>query len=125
LISIYVKDTQKYGRGMYASRDIKKGELIEVSPVIISPKNEWKHLEKTVMSDYCFHWGEKGDDTAIVLGYGSLFNHSYSPNCIYYSNEKNSIMEFYSIVDIKKDEEITVNYNGEPEDQSPLWFNVI
>lgn len=125
MISIYVKDTQKYGRGIYALRDIKKGELIEVSPVIISPKGEWEYLEKTVMSHYCFHWGEEGNDTAIALGYGSLFNHSYSPNSVYYINEKKVTIEFYCIVDIKKNEEITINYNGEPEDQSPLWFNVI
>ncbi|MCM3796889.1 SET domain-containing protein [Priestia megaterium] len=125
MISIYVKDTEKYGRGIYALRDIKKGELIEVSPVVISPKNEWEYLEKTVMSYYCFYWGEEGNDTAIALGYGSLFNHSYSPNCIYYTNEKKVTIEFYCIVDIKKNEEITINYNGDPKDKSPLWFNVI
>ena len=39
-----MKETGKYGRGLYATRDIKKDELIEVSPILISPKKEWKSL---------------------------------------------------------------------------------
>lgn len=121
--SIYVKDTQKYGRGIFAEQDIARGELIEVSPVIIIRKEEWeKYLEKTILYDYCFYWGE---DLAIALGYGSLFNHSYDPNAKYYNNKTNSSIDFYAIKDIKKDEEITVNYNGYPKDDSPLWFEVI
>jgi uncharacterized protein len=124
LQSIYIKDTQKYGRGVFASRDIKKGELIEVSPVIISPKSEWEYLEKTVMSNYCFYWGENSEDTAIVLGYGSLFNHSYYPNAIYIDDRENLFFYFFAITDIETGEEITINYNGSPNDQSPLWFDV-
>ncbi|MGE1198566.1 SET domain-containing protein [Priestia megaterium] len=125
MTSIYVKDTQKYGRGIYALRDIKKGELIEVSPIILSPQKDWEHLEKTVLSHYCFQWGINFTDTAIALGYGSLFNHSYTPNAIYYYDEDNLSIEFYAETDIKKDEEITVNYNGDPKDKSPLWFEII
>ena len=32
------KDTGKYGRGIYATRDIKTGELIEASPVLVHVK---------------------------------------------------------------------------------------
>ena len=87
-----MKDTGKYGRGIFASRDIKKDELIEVSPVIVSPKDEWKYLKKTVLFYYCFHWGKK--DTAIALGYGALFNHSYTPNIRFKNNKENLIYRF-------------------------------
>lgn len=120
---ICIKDTGKYGRGIYATRDIKKDELIEVSAVLISPKNEWKYLKKTTIFNYCFFWGK--NDTAIALGHGSLFNHSYTPNAIFDNNEDNLSIDFYAVTDIKKGEEITINYNGEPEDKSPLWFDVI
>lgn len=36
----------KYGRGIFATRDIKKGELIHAAPVIVSPKDEYKYLKK-------------------------------------------------------------------------------
>lgn len=118
-----MKDTGKYGRGLFASRDIKKDELIEVSPVIVSPKDEWKNLKKTVLYYYCFHWGKK--DTAIALGYGSLFNHSYKPNIKFKNNKANLSIDFHAIEDIKDGEELTINYNGDPDDMSKLWFDVI
>jgi SET domain-containing protein len=121
---ICIKNTQKYGRGVYATSDIKKDELIEVTPVLISPKKEWKYLKKTILVNYCFYWGDY-NDTAIPLGHGSLFNHSYTPNATFDNNEENLSIDFYAIADIKAGEEITINYNGDLEDKSPLWFNVI
>ena len=37
----------QYGRGIFATRDIMKDELLEVSPVIVFPKDEYKYLKKT------------------------------------------------------------------------------
>lgn len=122
MFPICVKDTGKYGRGIFAIRDIKKDELIESSPIVLSPKSEWKYLEKTKLFYYCFHWGR---DTAIALGFGSLFNHSYTPNATFYNNEDQLTIDFYALTDIKAGEEITINYNGEIEDGSELWFDVI
>ncbi|MDQ0270623.1 SET domain-containing protein [Cytobacillus purgationiresistens] len=122
---ICIKDTQKYGRGVFSTRDIKVGELIEVSPVIISPKEEWKYLKKTILYHYGFYWGENYEDTAIALGYGSLFNHSYTPNAEFHYITDDLLIEFHAISDIKNGEEITINYKGDPKDRSPLWFDVI
>ena len=125
MFPICIKDTGKYGKGIYATRDIKAGELIEASPVLVSCKNEWKYLKKTVLFDYCFTWGEDYEQIATVLGYGSLFNHSYTPNTTFINNMDNQSIDFYANKDIKDGEEITINYNGELEDKSPLWFDVI
>lgn len=125
MLPICIKDTGKYGRGIFATRDIKTGELIEVSPVLTSLKNEWKYLKKTVLHDYCFSWGENYEDTAIALGFGSLFNHSYTPNATYTNNVDNLSIDFYAISDINNGHEITINYNEDSEDNSPLWFNVL
>lgn len=121
---ICIKNTGKYGRGVYATRDIQKDELIEVSPVIISPKHEWKYLKKTALFHHCFYWGDD-DETVIALGNGSLFNHSYTPNATFDNNLEDLTIDFYAHKDIKAGEEITINYNGEPDDKSPLWFDVI
>ena len=66
-----------------------------------------------------------GEDKALALGYGSLYNHSYTPNARYFTNIENQSIDFYARKDIREGEEIMVNYNGDPEDQSPLWFEVI
>ncbi len=124
MIPICVKHTDKYGRGIFATRDIKKDELVEVSPLLICPNKEWKYLKKTNLMNYCFVSGEL-KNIAIALGNGSLFNHSYTPNTRFQDNQKNVSIDFYAIDDIKAGEELTINYNGNPEDQSSLWFSVI
>ena len=112
----------KYGRGIFATRDIEKGELIHVAPVIISPKNEYKYLKKTILMDYVFWWGE---ECALALGYGSLFNHSYTPNALYKLRKKKKTIDFFAYTDIKAGEEIKINYNGDPDDDSEIWFEVL
>jgi uncharacterized protein len=114
----------KYGRGIFATRDIKKGELIHEAPVIISSKDEYKYLKKTIMIEYVFWWGEDLEECALALGYGSLFNHSYTPNALYKLNLKNQTIDIYAYRDIKKENEILINYNGDPNDDEPMWFDV-
>ena len=120
--SIVMKDSGKYGRGIFAMRDIKKGEFIEEAPVIVIFETEWKLMRKSILLNYVFRWKE---DKALALGYGSLYNHSYNPNARYHTNIENQSIDFYAREDIQENEEITVNYNGDHEDQSPLWFEVI
>jgi uncharacterized protein len=58
---------------------------------------------------------------AVVLGYGSLYNHSYKPNA-YYRDRRNRVKEFIALRDIAAGEEITINYNGSPHDPSDVGF---
>ncbi|MBS4214209.1 MULTISPECIES: SET domain-containing protein [Neobacillus] len=115
----------KYGRGVFATRDIQSGELIHEAPVIVSPKRDYKYLKKTIMMEYVFWWDQANDECALALGYGSLFNHSYTPNALHEHNFANRTIDFYAHTDIKAGEEILINYNGEPDDDEPLWFDVI
>lgn len=119
---IIIKNTEKYGRGIFANRNIKKSEFIEEAPVIVIPNTEWKLIRKSILLNYVFRWGEA---KALALGHGSLYNHSYTPKAMYITNIENQTIDFYAREDIQEGEEITVNYNGDPEDQSPLWFGVI
>jgi uncharacterized protein len=114
----------RYGRGIFASRTIQKGELIHQAPVIVCPGDQYKKLKKTVLRNYYFNWGENYDHVAIALGYGSLFNHSYSPNAMFENNLKEETVDFIALKRIKAGEEIFVNYNGDPDDEGPLWFDV-
>ena len=121
--SIVIRNTEKYGRGVFALHDMKEdGEFIEEAPVIVIPKKEWKEMKYSVLMNYIFWWGK---DKAIALGYGSLYNHSFNPNAYYITNIENHSIDFYAGKDIQKGEEILINYNGDPDDQSPIWFEVI
>jgi uncharacterized protein len=114
----------KYGRGIFSTCNIKKDALIHEAPVILTRSEDYNCLAKTILSDYMFDWGEDNDVYAIALGYGSLFNHSYTPNAMYKFNKEKKQINFYAHTDIKAGEEILVNYNGTPDDQSPLWFDI-
>jgi SET domain-containing protein len=111
----------EFNRGVFATQDIKKGELIHEAPVIPYPNEEHEFIEKTILADYVYEYGI--NHTAVILGYGMLFNHSYEPNATYDINFDNHTFDYYAYKDIKTGEEIFINYNGEVDDMEPLWFN--
>ncbi|WP_367272377.1 SET domain-containing protein-lysine N-methyltransferase [Anabaena sp. 54] len=101
---------------------IPKGDLIETSPVIIIPKQQVKLITKTVLLNYYFGW--HGESGAIGLGFASLFNHSYHPNAVYIKNFAKNIIDIVAYKYIREGQEITINYNGQVDDISPVWFDV-
>lgn len=111
----------EFNRGLFATCDIKKGTLLHEAPVISYPNAEHEHIEKTALADYAFEYGI--NHSAILLGYGMLFNHSYTPNATYEINFDNHTFDFYAFTDIKKGEEVLINYNGDEDDQELLWFD--
>lgn len=118
------------GRGIFAKKDIKKDEIIEKCPVVIISENEVPHLRKTKLVNYYFMWGvspeKENHKAAICLGFGSIYNHAYSPNATYIKRIDQDLIEFIAIKDIKENEEITVNYNyGNPDDKTTLWIKEI
>ena len=111
------------GRGIYAKKRIRAGQVIERCPVIPLSPAEGERIEPTILDTYCFCWGDDdSSEVAIVLGYGSIYNHSYQPNADFQPVEDERRMDFVALRDIAPGEEITINYNGSPEDQSPIWF---
>lgn len=121
---IEIKRTSSKGLGVFALKDFKEGEIIESCPVLIFDTKGRKNLEKTILSHYIYPW-RSTRGAALVFGYGSIYNHSYSPNADWKQNFKTNSMIYRAIKNIIKGEEITVNYNGEPDEQTPIdWFEV-
>ncbi len=123
-MQIAVQKLPKKGRGVFALKNFKEGEIIEKCPVINVTPTERKHCEKTILANYIYPWRSTLSGS-IVLGYGSLYNHSFNPNADWKQNFKNESMVYRALRDIKRGEEITVNYNGEPDDKTLIdWFEV-
>ena len=121
---VYINNSKipNANRGVYASRDIKKNELIEKSPIIEISKHDMANLNESILVTYFFYFGKNKERLAIALGFGSIYNHSYKPNAKYKINIKDSTIDFIALKMIKKDDEITFNYNnGTPNDKRPLW----
>ena len=121
-MAVRVDFTKAKGRGVFATRHFAKGELIERAPVHILPTWQWCHIEKTVLSSYGYLWG---DEMALTFGHFIFYNHSYSPNAQYVKRLDDRIIEMVALRDIEAGEEILANYNGDPEDDAPVWFEVI
>ena len=119
---LFIAESSDKGRGVFTSVDISVGDLIEVCPVVIIPKRELPLIHKTILHDYYFLWGEDLEDCAIALGYGSLYNHMLYPNANFILDLYNKTIDIEAVKDIAAGEEITINYHGEPGDESEVWF---
>lgn len=100
-----------------------KGTTFEIAPIIEIPESEVDVIHHTELHDYYFVWGEQDEKAAIALGYGSLYNHSYSPNANYIFDLDAQTIEFFALKKIKAGKEITINYHGDPDVKDELWFD--
>lgn len=121
--TIEVKRIPRKGRGVFARKAIDEGEVIERVPVLVLPAELVEDQSaRAGLWEYSFEWGE--GTVALALGYGSLYNHSYDPNARC-DVEGDRTKVFTALRDIAPGEEITINYNGEPDDRTPVWFQVV
>ena len=98
------------GRGVFADREFKRADIVEACPVIPISEEDFAKLKDTALEDYPFSW--KGTGTCIVLGYGSLYNHSDTPNIAWVDAEMLHLKTFFALRDIEEGEELLFNYNN-------------
>ncbi|KKQ91985.1 MAG: hypothetical protein UU16_C0013G0014 [Candidatus Woesebacteria bacterium GW2011_GWA2_40_7] len=110
------------GRGVFAKCNIKKGEIIERCPIVEIPSGDTSKLNESVLVAYFLYFGKKKERLALMLGFGSIYNHSDKPNATFKIRSKEKIVEFVALKNIKKDEEITFDYRHGSLKKSPLWF---
>jgi hypothetical protein len=106
------------GRGVFALRDIAKGEIIEVAPVI--PVSKENVVESGEAPDgYLLDWdgNYENEEYCMPLGYIMMYNHSDKPNLHLDQDYDSYTMTASALRDIKKGEEICWDYNCE------LWFD--
>jgi uncharacterized protein len=119
---VYVRDSSLHGLGVFAAVPHQPGALLEVSPVLVVPRQDVPALRRTPLATYYFCW-PKGS-AALALGYGSLYNHSYRPRAGIEYDVDNGLILFMALQPIEMNQEITINYHGNPADTTPVWFTV-
>ena len=102
-------ETKEKGRCVFAEKEYKEWETIEVCEYIRIPKSEIDILEKTVINDYRFGEYWEDWDAMIFLGNGSLYNHSKNPNMIPLTNDWKEYW-FVAIKDIAIGDELVFDY---------------
>ena len=120
---LFIAPTASMGRGVYTSEDIAARIVIEISPVVVMSAEERKLLDQTALHDYIFEWGDDSTQCCMAMGYVPVYNHSYKSNCEYVMDYPNQQISVTTVRDIKKGEELLINYNGDWDDETPLWFN--
>lgn len=120
---LFIAPTSDMGRGVFTSGDIAKDTVIEVSPVIVMTGEERKFLDQTLLHDYIFEWGDRREACCMALGYVPVYNHSYKSNCEYEMDFEQRLITIRSVRFIKAGEEIFINYNGDWNNKTPVWFD--
>lgn len=117
---IYISESEieNSGRGVFALREIKKGELIETCPYIEISTSDSLVKMGTELLTYLIFFGK--DKAALPLGFGAIYNHSTTPNAKYKINSKQNIIEFTALKNINKNAEITFDYKNGSD--LKLWF---
>lgn len=104
------------GRGVFATDDIKEGELIERCPMV---PLAWRmnYHKDPVIWQYCFTQScpcedckKHGGHFLMVLGYGQIYNHQNDNNAEIKFDLKNSIADIICKRSIKAGQEIFVTY---------------
>jgi SET domain-containing protein len=113
--SLCVRPAEGKGRGVFAERAFARGELIERTPVIVLPGNQWELLEQTALRDYYFDWGS---EAAVPVGFAMIYNHSEHPNVRVFRHVSEGVVEIVALRDITLGEELTHHYHCRP------WFRI-
>jgi SET domain-containing protein len=102
------------GRGVFATKNFRSGEVIEICPVVPIPRKLIKDKNPTGLQDFLenwlFEWENDFQSDAMVLGYGMIYNHSENPNAKYEMDFEKNIVTFRASKKIKKGEEIFIDY---------------
>ena len=120
--SLFIKKTEGKGRGIFTNKNIPAGTIIEESPVIVLSAHDRILLDKTLLHDYIFEWGEDKDECCMALGFIPLYNHSYQSNCEYFMDFEEESIHVKTVRDVVTGEEITINYNGDWNNEKKIWF---
>ena len=120
---LFIAPAGKRGKGVFASERLEAATIIEIAPVIVMTKEERKLLDQTTLHDYIFEWGNDRKQCCMALGYVPMYNHSYKSNCEYEMDFDEQLITIKTMRFIKAGEELFINYNGDWNDSTPLWFN--
>jgi len=102
-------NTKEKWRCVFADKEYKKDDVIEVCHYIVIPQKEIEILKKTKINDYWFWKNWDKDDALILLGNGSLYNHSSNPNMLPISDQDGNLW-FVACKDIEIGEELVFDY---------------
>jgi uncharacterized protein len=110
---LYLLKTPAKGRGVFTSRPIASGTLIDACPVLIlDPHENREHIEHTSLYHYTYNWPTpNGKTQAVVFGLGSMFNHSSRNQNVGWTRDlENEVVIYRALRHIAAGEELCISY---------------
>jgi SET domain-containing protein len=118
---VEVRDAGGMGRGVFAASRIPADTLLFSDPVMPVPWDQCP--EGSVLDAIVFRWSAVVGDglgrSAIVLGLGTVLNHSESPNVAVSFERNPDRVDFYALRDIEPGEQLTHDYGY--DEYPPEW----
>jgi len=109
-----------FGIGVFAADVIASDTVLEECPFISVAKEDCDNP----VNDYIFGLeeddGEAGNGYALVLGYGSLFNHGAPHNTEYWYDTDKNVFVFHTVRDVGRGEQLFIDYGTEWWDSRDL-----
>lgn len=104
------------GRGVFATKAIEEGAVIEVCPVVPLSRECGLSMPRS-FEDYIYHWDAESDAAAFAAagGYGNFYNHSSDPNATLEYDFERLELTFRAARSIAPGEEVRFDYGD-------IWF---
>lgn len=111
-LKIKNSNIKEAGLGVFTDKKLKINDIVEIAPVLKVQTN-YLFQPNNVLNDYIFRDTNNDEYKLVALGYGSMYNHSDTPNLKYYC--ENDKMIYQATRDIDLDEELYISYG-------PSWW---
>ena len=120
--SLYLKDSRIFKKGVFSRKKFFAGDIIENCPLIVFTEEQSLVLKNSLLYWYYFVLQPSPFIVTLALGFGSVYNHECPANASFYFDRKKELLIIKAVSDIPAGIEITINYNGDPEDDSHVIF---
>lgn len=113
--NIEVRKSPVHGYGVFAKQNLPADIILEETPFISVPNG--------IAADYVFAFPRGGTppeeaegipkEHVLPFGYACIYNHSDTPNASWSTKVKEKLFVFFTLREIKKDEEIRTFYGSD------------
>ncbi len=109
-----IKVFKGLGRGLVATKNIKKGTIVHVAEVIHLNRKDSKIVARTFLDSYVYCLGN--GTVGLALGLGSLFNHNEQNNVEFTVKTKagRKVISYKAISNIPAGSQVFLNYGYDP-----------
>ena len=118
---LFIAPSEGKGRGVFTSVPLSDGDFIEVAPYVLISSKEIVKLHQTILHDYYFLLPDEKGSGCLGLGFTSIYNHSFSPNCEVVFDLESCDIEIRAIAEIQSGDELLIDYQGGLK-ENELWF---